>query len=315
MNKGKVLTIGSATLDLFFHSDNYPEIPEGGRLSLAYGGKYIADDFSLSLGGGGTNTAVSLARQGISVSCWTKISQDWAGKKILHRLKKEKVKTNLIEQNSDRTTTSAILVGKEGERTIITYRGGNDKLTFSRKVARTAKKFDWVYFASLARADKKNKLKWIKKFKEYKSKVLVSLSGEEYKKGLDYLDEYFALADIIIVNAHELADIWGGDAPDLELNSINYAEKLNLTLLVVTYDVNGSWAYVPGEIYHQPVVEVNKIVDTTGAGDAFGSGFLGKYIRSKDIQEALHFGAKNASSVISQISTQKGLLNEKNKTG
>lgn len=304
----KILTVGSATLDLFFQADDFPEIKEGTRLSLAYGGKYVADSFDLAFGGGGANTAVSFARQGFDAYCWTKIANDWAGKHIMENFKKENVKTSLIETNSDRTSVSAILLGKERERTVVNFRGKNDKLEFDQKVKKVVTNTSWLFFANLSKASKENKLSWIQNIKKSGTKALITLSGDEYKQGIDYLDEYFKLADIFIVNAHELADIWKGDAPDLDLENINYAQKLGLDLLVVTYDVNGSWAYTKDKIYYQPIVKVEDIADTSGAGDAFGAGFLGEYIRSGDISQALEFAAQNASSVISYISTQKGLL-------
>jgi len=303
----KFLSVGSATLDLFFQSDNLPEIENGMRLSLAYGGKYIASNFAESIGGGGCNAAVSLARQGFEVYFWGKIDKAWAGQKILTALKKEGINTKLVDTSSERVTTSAILLGKKRERTIIMYRAKNDLLNFTEEVKKTMKECQWLYFADLALCPKKEKLDWLKFAKDHGLKTFVSLSGREYKKGIDYLDEYFALSDIFILNAHELADIWQGDAPDLDLKNINYAQKLNLPLLIVTCDIRGSYAYTKDKVFYQPILKT-KIADSTGAGDAYGSGFLGKYVKTGDIQKAMEFGARNASSVISYLTTQKGLL-------
>ena len=64
MKTMKIISIGSATLDLFFQSTELPETKDGLRLSLAYGGKYVASYFTEAVGGGGCNGAVSLSRQG-----------------------------------------------------------------------------------------------------------------------------------------------------------------------------------------------------------------------------------------------------------
>jgi len=309
--KQQILTVGSATLDLFFQSNDFPEIEKGMRLSLAYGGKYIADEFAICPGGGATNTAVSLARQGFKVFCWSKIANDCVGKQLIDNLKKEKVSIDLLENHSKQTTISIILLGKGRERTIVTFRAANDKLDLNNRVKKRFKKASWVFFSGLARTTKELKLSLIKYAKQTNTKVVLALSGNEYKKGFNYLDEYFQLSDIFMVNAHELADIWGGNAPDLDLNKTNYAKKLKVPLLVVTYDVHGSWAYTEAKIYHQPIVKPTRIIDTTGAGDAFGAGFLGKYIKTNNIQESLGFAAENSASVISHISTQKGLLYDK----
>lgn len=302
----KIITVGSATIDLYFQDDQLPE--EKNRLSLSYGGKYTAENFVLSTGGGATNSAVSLSRLGFEVFCWTQVGKDWMGKTIIQNLKKEKVNTNLVNHSSKETTISAILLGKTRERTIITYRAKNDLLDFTPQVKEVIKSCQWFYFSNLTLCPKEIKIKWLQFAQENGVKTFVTLSGHEFKKGRGYLDDFFVLSNIFILNAHELADIWGGNAPDLDLKKVNYAQKLNLPFLVVTYDVNGSYAYTKEKIYYQPVVKPKVIADTTGAGDAYGSGFLGQYIKTGDIQKAMEFGSRNASSVIEHISTQKGLL-------
>jgi sugar/nucleoside kinase (ribokinase family) len=309
MKSIKILSVGSATLDLFFQSDNLPETKDGMRLSLAYGGKYVAKKFAESIGGGGCNAAVSLQRQGFDVYYWGKVDKSWVGKKIMATLKEEGVRTDLVDTSSSRVTTSAILLGKNRERTIVMYRAENDLLKLTSKVKETLKRCQWLYFADLALCPKKDKVSWLKFARDHGVKNFVALSGREYKKGLNHLDEYFALSDIFILNAHELADIWGRDAPDLDLKKINYARKLNLPVLVVTYDVYGSYTYTQDKIFYQPIIKT-KAVDLTGAGDAYGSGFLGKYIKTGDIQKAMEFGTRNASSVIAYLTTQRGLLQD-----
>lgn len=305
----KIITVGSATIDLYFQDDQLPEIKN--RLSLAYGGKYTAENFVLATGGGGNNSAVSLSRLGFEVFCWTRVDKGWMGETIINNLKKEKVNPQLVDNSSDKTTISAILLGKTRERTIITYRAKNDILELNQAVKQAMKACQWLYFGNLTECPKEIKIKWLQFAKENGVKTFVTLSGHEYKKGRKYLDDFFGLSNIFILNAHELADVWGGNAPDLDLKNINYAQKLNLPFLVVTYDVNGSYAYTKEKIYYQPIVRPKVISDTTGAGDAYGSGFLGQYIKTGDIQKAMAFGARNASSVIEHISTQKGLLFDK----
>lgn len=305
----KIITVGSATIDLYFQDDQLPQVKN--RLSLAYGGKYTAENFVLATGGGGANSAVSLARQGFEVFCWTKVGQGWMGETIISNLKKEKVNPQLVDNSSNETTISAILLGKNRERTIVTFRAKNDILDFSNLVKETMKQCQWLYFSNLTLCPKEIKIEWLKFAKKNGLKTMITVSGSEYKKGREYLNNFFALSDIFILNAHELADLWGGNAPDLDLKNKNYGVELNLPLLVVTYDVNGSYAYTADKIYYQPIVKPKQIADTTGAGDAYGSGFLGKYVKTGNIQDSMAFAARNASSVIEHISTQKGLLFDK----
>lgn len=306
MQSLKIITIGSATLDLFFQSEDLPQSKDGLRLSLAYGGKYVAKKFAQSIGGGGCNAAVSLARQGFDTFFWGKIGTDWAGNQVRKKLDAEKVGISLI-QKSKQTNVSAILVGQKGERTIITFRSQNDKLDFNETVKASFREVDWIYQANLNFCPAEKRASWLEFARQNHLKTCVTLSGDEFKLGENYVKKFIDLSNIFVVNAHELADIWGGNASDLDLDRINYAKKLNARILVVTYDIHGSWAYLQERIYYQPIVKA-KVVDATGAGDAYASGFLGNFLKTKKIQSAMAFGAKNAASVISFLTCQKGLL-------
>ncbi len=297
-------------VDLIFKSEVFAQRKIKDRVSLAFGGKYITEDFFQCYGGGGANAAVSLAKQGYDVSLWAHLGNDVFGHQVIHNLKKSKVKTSLIRFKAQRTPVSSILLTPSGERTIITYRSDADLIKMNSAVLREMKKRIWFAIFSLARCPKEEKIKFLAQAKKDGLKIFLSLHGSEYIKGFDYLKEYLPFLDILHINAHELADIFGGDAGDFDFHKTNFALKLNLPLLVVTHDIRGSFAYTPQKIYHQPMIKAKKVVDTTGAGDAFASGFLGEYIKTDLINKGLNFGAKNASSVVQQLGAQNGLLSK-----
>lgn len=307
-NKPSILVAGSAVVDLIFKGEVFAKRKKADRLSLAFGGKYVPEEFHQVFGGGGANSSVSLAKQGFDVSLWYHIGNDPFGRQIARNLKKQRVKTRLLKFKAKHTPISTILLTPGGERTIVTYRSNADQLTLNNDVRRAVKKRDWFVLFSLAKLAKKTKLSILKLAKKREMKTFLSLHGMEYLKGHSYLKPYFPLCDVLHINAHELADIFGGDAQDFDFKKTNFAKKLNIPLLVVTYDVHGSFAYTPSQIYHQPIFGVKKIADTTGAGDAFAAGFLGKYLKTDSINQALKFGAKNAASVITKLGAQNGLL-------
>jgi len=307
-NSSRILVAGNSVVDLIFRGETFSKRREKDRLCLAFGGKYVPEEFFECYGGGGANAAISLARQGFDVSLWTHLGNDSFGRTISRNLRKEKVKTKLVRFKAKSTPISSILLTPQGERTIITFRSDADLITLNNGVRRAMNKRNWLALFSLAKLPKKNKLEYINLAKKNGMKIFLSLHGTEYLKGHDYLKEYFSLADLIHINAHELADIFGGNAPDFNFRKTNFAKKLNIPLLVVSYDIKGSFAYTKDKIYYQPIVKANKIVDTTGAGDAFASGFLGSLIKDDSIEKALHFGSQNASSLIQHLGAQNGLL-------
>lgn len=311
MRKEKIVLLGSATIDLIFKSKLLDKREKSGRLSLALGGKYIADEFYQLFGGGGANAAVSLTKQGFKPMLISQVGKnDVFADLVLANLKNNQVSTTFVTKTASQTQLSSILLTSTGKRTIINYRSDADFILLTPPLENLMQKSDWLVIFSLAKMSKKEKLKFLKTAKKAGLKTLLSLHGSEYFKGLNYLKDYFQFADIVQMNAHECADIFGGNAPDFNFYKTNFAQKLTVPLLIVTYDVHGSFAYLKGEIYHQDIVKEKKRVDTTGAGDAFISGFLGKYIKTGKINEALYFGAKNATSVIEQLGAQNGLLED-----
>ncbi len=306
----KILTSGSCVVDLLFKGKAFEEREKKDRFSLAFGGKYLADEFLQCYGGGGANTSVSLATQGFDVMLWTNVGNDIFGRQIVLNLRKQKVRIKLIRFKAKQTQVSSILLSSGGERTIINYRSDADLLKINNAVRREMKKRNWFFLSSLARCPKKDKIDFLKLAKKQEMKIFLSLHGTEYLKGYDYLKEYLFYSDILHLNAHEIADIFGGNAKDFNFYKTNFALKLKIPLLIVTYDVNGSFAYTKDKIYYQPIIKQKKRLDTTGAGDAFSSGFLGEYIKTDSIKKSLLFGAKNATSLIGQYGAQNGLLSK-----
>lgn len=76
------------------------------------------------------------------------------------------------------------------------------------------------------------------------------------------------------------------------------ADKQN-KLIVATLGEEGSYAYYAGKKYFQPAIEVSRIVDTTGCGDAYQAAFSLNYLRDKNIDKAMLKAAQVASKVLS----------------
>ena len=307
-NLPKILVAGNCVVDLIFQGEIFAQRTQKGRLSLAFGGKYVPEECYQYYGGGGANASIALAAQGFDVLLWSHLGNDLFGRQVISNLKQAKVRTNLVKSKAEKTPISSILLTPSGERTIINYRSNADNLTLTSQVLREMRKRNWLVIFSLAHCPKKDKLSFLRQAKKDGLKIFLSLHGTEYFKGYQYLRPYFSLADVVQINAHELADIFGGNAPDFDFHKTNFSQKFKVPLLVVSYDVKGSFAYTPDKIYHQPMIKSPKVVDTTGAGDAFGAGFLGEYLKTDDIAKALLFGARNACSVIQKMGAQNGFL-------
>lgn len=304
----KVLVAGNCTIDLIFQSDALESREKGDRWSLAHGGKYLVDRFLLSYGGGGANAAVSLARQQIETWLFCQTGDDFFTPLLRENFRHNQVKTELISQITGPNAVSAVIIDKTGDKTIFNFRAETDRLHFSPAVKNKIRKVDGVALYSLAHWPKKEKLEFLDFSHQAGKVIFLSLHGTEYVKGLHYLKDYFRYATIIHLNVHEAADMIGKKVTNINFYQDNFARILHIPLVLVSHDVNGSYAYTEDQIYYQTIVGPRRAVDSTGAGDAFSSGFFGTYLKTGDIKKSLHFGAANAGSVIQHFGAQNILL-------
>ena len=310
MTKSKILTIGSAVIDFIFQGEIFSQRTEGNRLSLAYGGKYVADNFYQFFGGGAANAAISLARQGLNTHIWTRVSKDYFGSLILKNLKKEKVDCGLVRKNLDHSPISTILLDTDGNRTIVNYRSSADELDFDNKVKNFIKKRDWLAMFSMPYWGKENKIEVLKFARENNVKVFLSLNGDEYREGMSFVSDFFPYCTILDLNIYELADLLNTKVEKIDLEKENFSRKFNIPIVLVTYDKHGGFLYSSDQIIYQQALPT-KIIDTTGAGDAFSAGFLGKYVKTGDLKKSMEFAARNAKAEIEVLGAQTGLLKDK----
>jgi fructokinase len=84
------------------------------------------------------------------------------------------------------------------------------------------------------------------------------------------------------------------------LDSINELKNIN-KLILITRSKNGSVAILDNTIINCESVKVEKVLDLTGAGDLFASGFLKEYLDKSNIKKCLEIGSEVAAKIIQKI--------------
>ncbi len=156
MSKVTVTTIGGATIDTMFYTDdmmildNPRDLLRQKLIAFEYGAKIYSDKVFFTYGGGGANAAVCLARLGIKTKTILSVGHDVSGLDIISHLIDQGVNTKLVQvQKQSLTGTSFVVnVGQSKEHVLFAYRGANDKLTLDSQVYRRIKN-GWVYLPSL----------------------------------------------------------------------------------------------------------------------------------------------------------------------
>ncbi|HNW56003.1 MAG TPA: carbohydrate kinase family protein, partial [bacterium] len=154
--KFDLVTIGGATQDIAVNLedykliDNHQDLLAQRLLAIEYGTKTIAKKSFVEYGGGAANVAIAAATCGIKVSCLTAIGPDRRGQDILDNLKKHKIATDNVKSfDKQQSALSLVMIGQDGEHTIITFRGANDSLKLNQADIKQLQT-DWLYISSLS---------------------------------------------------------------------------------------------------------------------------------------------------------------------
>lgn len=132
------------------------------------------------------------------------------------------------------------------------------------------------------------------------------------KLEIERLDQLLGLlseTDILLINKSESMHLVPGKVLSELLSHLkNYTKTV-----IITDGSMGGIATDSTETFRFGIYEDIRIKDTTGAGDAFGSGFLAALASGKSFKDSLVFASANSTSVISKIGAKKGILTGREK--
>lgn len=304
----KILCIGKGTQDVFLRSDEFDPHSEGKKMytHLPLGLKMEVEDVTFSTGGNATNVAVTLARQGLDTAYMWGLGSDPASQSILNELDHEGVDTSrVIENDKFQAGYSVILIATNGERTILNHRGRSLGSRSHALKLDDVDKFDWLYPTSLG-DDTLTLLREVVDAAEHHNvKVMLNPAGTEFSdphklKGL--LDGI----DVLCVNKEEMQQLVSGETcEELVLHGLQY-----VPVVIVSDGPNGVVASDGKTIVRAGMYEDVPVLDRTGAGDAFASGFLSQWAVGKSLKESIIFASANSTSVVTKIGAKPGILHK-----
>ncbi len=318
-----IITIGGATRDITFLTDKgrvieTPEnLTEQSWLAFEYGAKIKSDKVYFNFGGGACNTAATFSKLGLSVAINCKIGNDENGKCIMKNLEKFGIKIDLVQiDNEKETGFSLVVVNKKdegGDRVIFAHKGAGNFLEIKKENLKRGK---WLYLSSLAGNWEENLEIIEKTIREDGIKLAWNPGGAQIAGGKAKLQNLMKETSIFIVNKDEAIELIQSDENlKLNFNEINDCgtlarniKKWGSNAVVITDGKDGAYiATENNQVIFAPATSQEK-VDSTGAGDAFGSALVGGYILTSDIEKALKYGILNSGSVVSEYGAQNGIL-------
>lgn len=302
----KILSIGAAVQDVFLsQSDEFKAVcenPDDCFMQLELGAKADVNKIDFSTGGGATNAAVTFARQGLEAEFMGSIGDDPAGQAVMADLDREGVKTDRVSISKRYNTGySVLLLAPTGERTILTYRGASthynlNDFDFSEVNA------DWLYISSMSgKMDVLDEV--FAEAKQQGMKIMYNPGKNELKQ-TEKLKPLLDDVDVLTLNKQEMQQLVEGETLE-EL----VMHGLNLVPVVIVSDGPNGVGASDGKTYLEAgMYEDVPVIDRTGAGDAFGSGFLSQWSQGKSLRESIIFASANSTSVVTKIGAKTGIL-------
>ena len=257
----------------------------------------------IEAGGSVANTMAGIAYLKGDPSFIGKINSDEFGKIYKKSLEKISVNFRYTEKKENLPTgASIIFITPDSERTMCTYLGISSQLSKDDINEDDIKDYEVIFLEGYL---------WDKGLSEEMFKHVINLAKKNNIKIAMSLSDIFCVTrhrkdffnllisdlNILIGNENEINELM---QKNNLLDSINEIIKIN-KLIIITRSANGSLAVSNNEITNCEIVKVEKVLDLTGAGDLFASGFFNEYLNKSNIKKCLQTGSELAAKIIQKI--------------
>jgi ribokinase len=286
-----LLCVGHALVDIRFLVNKFPLPDEEARIF----------DEKRGVGGSAANVAIGARRLGLQTGLIAKVGLDSFGRMVVDELMSEGVDISGLRISTTLPTGFSIVVrDSEGRILIYGFKGASEDLTIKDVDKELLQNTRYLHIASLRPDTTLEILKML----EGGSKPVVSWDPGRVLalSGLSKLRPIISLVDIVSVNKREITYITG------EENYVRAAEELRrLGPKIVIVKRGGEGVYVLSDsaVVDMPAFPPEKIVDTTGAGDAFIAGFYSALKRGYGLEDSVKYAALVASVKVSRLGSHE----------
>ncbi len=312
-----LISIGDTVIDTYLPIDDAKIIRDGETeyLGLKYGFKIPVSEGASLVAGNAANNAVGASRLGLKTAIYTNVGNkddDQDDDRIKAKLKKEGVDIRYIAETDDLPSNHNIVLTYKGERTILVH---HQPFKFELPDLENSK---WIYLTSMAPnyIDTPVINQLINYIERTGAKLAYQPGTFQVKLAAKKQGRILSKTGFFIVNVEEAIHFLGheGKSPAPIKKLLSGIADTGVQKVVITDGNKGSFGFdaTPvgrqGENYYKLDCFPAKLVEMTGAGDAYATGVIAGLIHGEPLEEAMRWGAANSAAVVEQVGSQTGLL-------
>ncbi|MHA6530061.1 carbohydrate kinase family protein [Paenibacillus sp. BAC0078] len=262
-------------------------------ISNEYDDTFQSAGYTKFLGGSPSNIAINVKKLGISSFMVSAVGEDGFGEFLVDRLRREGMEPHGIQRNSD--STSLVVVSKsKATPAPIFYRSADYQLAYTPTLEDALKNSKIVHFSCwpVSRIPARHTIERLIGEARNQGTLIgfdpnyhpgIWQKGED---GVQYVKSLFSKVDIIKPSEDDAERLFGKDTPS---NQLEKFLELGAKLVILTLGKDGAIVSNGREARIFDTLATD-IVDTTGAGDAFWSGFYAAAVKGHTLQDALNLG-------------------------
>ena len=296
-----VLSLGIYVIDVLGRPID--QFPEKGKLALF-------DELEIHTGGCANNTALALARLGISAGAMGKIGTDAFGDLILQALTDNGVDATGVRQDADVSTSfTFVAIASDGERTFYHYIGANGELCeadLNWELIKTTKILHIAGALVMPRFDGAPMANVLREAKRLGITTSLDTAYDATGKWMETLEPCLQHVDLFMPSIVEAQQLTGlSECREIAQFLRNH---YNIQTIAIKMGENGSYISTPETELSVPAYPVN-VVDATGAGDAYAAGFLAGIIMGWDLEATAELASATGAACVTAIGTTAGIQN------
>jgi fructokinase len=265
-------------------------------------------DYHRYLGGSPTNVAMNMARLGANVKMVATVGKDGFGDYILTRLKEAEVGTEYLIESSEKPTTVIFVNRTVGTPEFIAFRGADTLINEEQlpdELLKNTKIYHTTCFALSKKPARNTILEKAKKAYNFGCQLSIDINYSKKiwpntKAAIKAIETYCSFEPLVKVSQDDVDRLFGKGMSHEEV--FHHLHSLGAKIVCFTLGKDGAKLSEKGKpVISLLALKVEKIMDATGAGDAFWSGFLFAYLKGKSNEKCMEAALKMAAIKLQNV--------------